>query len=276
MAPAADARPAMPATSSVPVLPAVRSTDALAPARWLRAGLADLVATRFRGAVYGLAFVLIGRAILTVYEWTWQYAWSLTAGFFLVGPFLCCGIYWLSRQRARGEPVSLAESFTCWRGNPGAIGWIAAILAFVFIVWGRVSAVFFALVSTHDFTSLERALPRILSWDNWPYLLAFCAIALAFGTLALAVSAVSMPMLVDRRADTLTALITSVRAFWANKLALAFWGLLVVVLIGPSLAFGLYGLLLTAPLVGHATWHAYVELVVADDAPGESALPAAP
>jgi uncharacterized membrane protein len=253
-----------PPLAAPPRLPAVRRIDRTAPLRWLRAGARDMIATGFRGVFYGLAFLLIGRAILAVYDWTWQFAWSLTAGFFLVGPFLCCGLYWLSRQVARGEPVSLRASLTCWRANPGAIGWMASILALIFIIWGRVSAVFFALVSTHDFASLDRALAQILSLANWPYLLAFGAITLAFGTLALAVAAVSMPMLVDRRADTLPSLATSVRAFWANKATLALWGVLVVALIAPSLAFGFVGLLVTAPLVGHATWHAYVEMVEPD------------
>lgn len=198
-----------------------------------------------------------------MYDWTWQFAWSLTAGFLLLGPFLCCGPYWLSRQRARNAPISLRESLTCWRHNPGAVGWMASILAMVFIIWGRVSAVFFALVSTHDFATPERSLAQVLSLANWPYLVVWCAIAAAFGALALAVAAVSMPMLVDRRADTLPSLLTSVRGFWINKGATAVWGLLVLVLllIGPSLEFGLVGLIVIAPLVGHATWHAYEEIV---------------
>lgn len=263
MAPPAtsDASPVRAGPDAPPALPAVRSVAVSAPFAWLAAGARDFAATGFVGAFYGAAFALMGWTILAVYDWTWQYAWSLTAGFFLVGPFLCVGIYWLSRQRERGESVSLRDSLTCWRGNAASIGWLASMLAFVFIIWGRVSAVFFALVSSHDFASLDHALARILSLDNAPYLAVWTLVAAAFGALALAVGAVSMPLATDRRLDTIPALITSVRAFWRNPAPMLLWGLVVLLLIAPSLAFGFVGLLITAPLVGHATWHAYRALV---------------
>lgn len=247
--------------SAPPRLPDVHHIGLAAPFRWLAAGWRDFVATHFIGAFYGAVFAAMGLAVLFMYHWQWQWAWSLIAGFFLVGPFVCCGLYWMSRARERGEPARLVDSLSCWRVNPGNIAWIASILAFVFIIWGRVSAVFFALVSTHDFPTLDHLLAQVFSLENWPYLLVWSGVTLVFGTLAIAVGAISLPMLLDRKVDTIYALIVNVRAFFTNPAPMLLWALIVVALIGPSLAFGMVGLLITAPLVGHGTWHAYRELV---------------
>ncbi len=244
-----------------PRLPAVRSVGMGAPLRWLAAGGRDFVASHFAGAFYGAVFAAMGLAVLLIYRWQWQWAWSLVAGFFLIGPFVCSGLYWLSRAQERGEAGRLVDSLTCWRVNPSNIAWIASILAFVFIIWGRVSAVFFALVSTHDFPTLDGLLAQVFSFANWPYLLVWSAVTVVFGLLAIAVGAISLPMLLDRKVDTFYALIVNVRALIANPAPMALWALIVVALIGPSLAFGMVGLLLTAPLVGHGTWHAYRDLV---------------
>lgn len=247
-----------------PRLPEVRSIGPAAPWRWLAAGARDFAASHFAGAFYGAVFAAMGLAVLAIYRWQWQWTWSLIAGFFLVGPFVCTGLYWMSRQIERGEAVRLGDSLTCWRVNPGNIGWIASILAFVFIIWGRVSAVFFALVSTHDFPTLDGLLAQVFSLENWPYLLVWSVVTLGFGLLAIAVGAISLPMLLDRKVDTIYALIVNVRAVYRNFIPMLLWGAIVLALIGPSLAFGMVGLIVTAPLVGHGTWHAYRELVGAD------------
>ena len=68
-------------------------------------------------------------------------------------------------------------------------------------------------------------------------------------------------MLLDRRVDTLYALITNVRAVWLNPLPMALWAVLVILLVTPALVLGMVGLLVAAPIVGHGTWHAYRSLV---------------
>ncbi|MEG2154342.1 MAG: DUF2189 domain-containing protein [Burkholderiaceae bacterium] len=269
----ASVNPAAVSPESPPRLPQVHPVGLAAPLRWLAAGARDFAATHFAGAFYGAVFAAMGLTVLLIYRWQWQWAWSLIAGFFLIGPFVCSGLYWLSRARERGETTRLADSLTCWRVNPANIGWIASILAFVFIIWGRVSAVFFALISTHDFPTLDGLLGQVFSLANWPYLLVWSVVTGFFGLLAIAVGAISLPMLLDRKVDTIYALIVNVRAMLANPAPMLLWALIVVVLIGPSLAFGMVGLLVTAPLVGHGTWHAYRELVgdAPPDSPGEVA-----
>lgn len=241
--------------------PTVRTVGFGAPLRWLARGWDDFRATGFRGAFYGAVFALMGTLIALVYATRWQLTMGLTAGFFLVGPFVCTGIYELSRQRACAEPVSLRASLSCWRRNPGGVAFFAAILTFAMIVWARVSVVLFALFSTTDFPTLQGVIAQITSAQNLEFLLVWAGVGFVFATLVFAISVVSIPLLLDRRADTMVAIFTSVRALLANPGPVYFWAALIVLLVGASLALWFGLLVVTAPLVGHATWHAYRELV---------------
>lgn len=243
-----------------PVL-AARRVEPGAPLRWLSLGLDDFRATAGRGMFYGAVFALMGELIELVYATRWQLTMGLTAGFFLMGPFVCTGIQELSRQRERGDPTALSGSLTCWRRNLGSIAFFAAILTFLMVVWARVSVVVFALFSTTDFPDLKGVVRQIVQPSNVEFLLVWMAVGLMFATLVFAISVVSMPLMLDRRADTMTAIFTSARALAANPLPMVLWAVLIVVLVGASLILWKGLLLFTAPLVGHATWHAYRALL---------------
>lgn len=250
-------------------IPNVRTIGYDAPFRWLARGAEDMFATRFRGSFYGFVFGVMGLLIATVYETQWQLTMGMAAGFFLVGPFVCCGIYWLSRQRARGEPPSLTESLTCWKASPASIGFFAAILTFLMVIWARVSVVIFALFSTASFPTLQGMVQQIFSFSNLPFIIAWFGVGFVFASLAFGISVVAVPLMLDRKTDTMMALFCSVRALWINAGPLYVWAALIVLLIGSSLMLWFVPLVITAPLVGHATWHAYRALVV--DASPDSA-----
>lgn len=230
--------------------------------QWLRDGYADMAATRFSGAFYGLIFALIGTTIAFVYATFWKASMGLTAGFFLMGPIICTGIYDLSRQLQRGETVSLARSMRAWLENWKSIGFFAVILTFLLIVWARVSVVLFALFATHDYPDVQSMAMQIVSMKNVEFILVWLGVGSVFATLAFAISVVSVPMLLDRQSDTMEAIFTSATALWNNPAACFVWAMLVVVLIGVALVFFKPLLLFTAPWVGHATWKAYQSLVI--------------
>lgn len=248
-------------TSDASLMPGIRSVGMDAPFRWLAAGLKDMLATRLRASFYGLMFMLMGFAIAAIYETRWQLTMGLTAGFFLVGPFLFCGIYWLSRQQERDEKASLTSSLFCWKDNPASIGFFAAILTFLMVIWARVSVVIFALFSTRDFPTMQGMIFQIFSMTNIPFVIAWFGVGFIFASIAFAISVVSVPLMLDRNTDTMIALFTSVRALWTNTVPLYLWAVLIVAIVGVSLLLSFIPLLLTAPLIGHATWHAYRELV---------------
>jgi uncharacterized membrane protein len=232
-----------------------------APLVWLKRGAEDFLVTRFRGALYGLVFACMGLTLVFVYETRWQLTMGLTAGFFLLGPFVCAGLYELSRQREHGHVANLFDSMVCWKRNIGSIAFFAVILTFCMIVWARVSVVIFALFSQTDFPTLQGMLKQIISFDNLEFLAVWMLAGFMFASLVFAISVVAVPLMLDRRADTMSAIFTSARALWANMLPLYLWAALIVVLIGFSLVLSYVGLILTAPVIGHATWHAYRDLV---------------
>ncbi len=243
------------------IAPDGRALPPLAVFKLLVEGAKETRATAYYGVVYGVIFTLMGYAIAALYQQVWQLTMGLTAAFFLMGPFICCGIYDLSRQKDRGTPVNLLASLSCWSGNWKAIAFFAAILTFFLIVWLRVSVVLFALFATHNYPELKDMILKIVSLDNIAFLGVWSAVGFVFASLVFAMSVVSMPMMLDRGADTIEAIATSAIILWNNPGAMLVWALTIVVLIGASLLFFLPLLVVTAPLIGHTTWKVYKALV---------------
>lgn len=226
-------------------------------------GVREIRSTGYYGIFYGGVFVLMGYALAELYQHVWQLTMGLTAAFFLMGPFICCGIYDLSRQKDRGGQADLRASLTCWARNWKSIAFFAAILTFFMIVWVRVSVVLFALFATHNYPELNDMIRKILSMDNLGFMAVWLAVGCVFAAIVFAMSVVSMPMMLDREADTTEAIAKSAVALWNNPGAMLVWALAIVVLIGASLVLFPPLLAFTAPLVGHTTWKLYKVLVPA-------------
>ncbi len=242
-------------------MPAVRRVAVSAPFRWLASGFADFRAHPLPSMFYGACFAAMGWLIALVFEHAVAYVSALVTGFFLVGPFLATGLYALSRRRERGEPVWLAPTLDAWRPDVGAIGVFALVLAVILLVWARASLVVFALFYTSEMPSVQGFLGQVLEPDNVEFLLAYACVGGFFALLVLAISVVSVPMMLDRGTDGVVAVLTSMRAFGANLPAMLAWGAIIVVVIAAGFALAFVGLLVAAPVIGHATWHAYRALV---------------
>ena len=243
------------------VLPAVRHVAATAPFEWLRRGGADLLAHPLASAFYGACFAAMGWLIAFTFRHAYEYVSALVTGFFLVGPFLAVGLYALSRRRERGEAPRLASTLAAWAPGAGAIGVFALVLVVILLVWARASLVVFALFYTSEMPSISGFLEQVVSLENLEFLLAYFCVGGCFAVLVFAISVVSVPMMLDRDTDGVTAVLTSLRAFGANVPAMIVWGLAIVAIIGAGFALFFAGLVIAAPLVGHATWHAYRALV---------------
>ena len=242
-------------------LPEVRTVGAAAPLRWLGAGWRDFRAHPLPSAFYGACFAAMGFLVYIVFRHAYQYVSALVTGFFLVGPFLAIGLYALSRRRERGEPTWLAPTLDAWAGNKGAIGMFALVLAVILLVWARASLVVFALFFTQDVPSVQDFVGQIFSMRNLEFLLAYLCVGGFFAVLVFAISVVSVPMMLDRNTDGIVAVLTSLKAFSANVGAMIVWGVLIVALVSAGFALWFVGLVVTVPVIGHATWHAYRELV---------------
>ncbi len=253
-----------PITPPASPLPAIRTVSPDAPLRWLARAAADLRAAPRASLFYGAAFAVMGWAIYLVFQHAYEYTSALTAGFLLLGPFLCTGLYDISRRVERDGAAPLAPTLTAWRANLGAFSLFALLLTVIMLIWARASLVTFALFFSSGMPSLTGFLARVVSIEHWDFVLTWLAVGGVFAAIVFAVSVVSVPMMLDRGTDTVVAALTSVRALLANPGPLLAWAALIVLLIGAGFATLLVGLVVTGPLVGHATWHAYRDIVVRD------------
>jgi len=243
------------------------SLSVLAPLRWLRLGWADMLRAPRLSLTYGFVLMLISASIGVL---TWRYGslalyLGLATGFVFVGPILAVGLYSISRQLEAGlEPVMGYCIQQGWRHVRGLMV-LGLVLLVVLLVWARAAAV------VHIFFPVE-ANP---SWQELlPFLGIGSAIGAVFAAIVFTASAFSLPMIMDRQVDSITAVVSSFNAVLSNKGAMLVWVSLIglTVLLGFASAFLAFIVLL--PLIGHATWHAYRETIDASawnkNAPGEA------
>lgn len=236
------------------------------PWAWLAAGWHDLMAAPLPGFVIGASITLAGWALVVVLLQA-GLAWAIlpaTAGFFLVAPLLAAGLHEASRLREAGQPAGLCDAL---RGgylrNAPQLALLGAALLLLHLFWIRVAGLLFVLFFSTGTTPPLADLPMAMLRSEMllPFLVLGTAVGAGFAAVAFAISAVSIPMLVDRPdISAAEAMIRSVRAVLAQPRAMAFWAALIVVLIGLALLPFFLGLALILPLIGHATWHAYRDL----------------
>ncbi|MEI6738378.1 MAG: DUF2189 domain-containing protein [Pseudomonadota bacterium] len=241
--------------------PEIREVGTTRPLLWLSRGWADMRTDPWHSLFYGFCFAAMGLVMLLVFRFAIDYTSTLAMGFMLLGPFLCIGLYDLSRQREGNNTVNFRHSLVAWRDNTGGIGIYVLILTVVYLVWARASLVTFALFESRAMPTWAAFATQLMEMKNVAFLLMFFAVGLFFAALVFAFSVVSIPFLLDRRTDAITAAIVSVSCLLKNPAAMLFWAGLIVMLIGIGFATAYVGLVVTGPLIGHATWHAYRDLV---------------
>lgn len=240
--------------------PPINPIPLLRPLRWIALGWRDLCATRGKSLFYGLVFAGMGLLLNLVLGHAPAYLSALICGFLLLGPFLALGLYDLSR-RLEQQQAGLLPTLFAIQGRWSNIGVLALALAVVMMVWARASLIVFALFYNRGMPSVEGFLLQLLSVDNLRFIAVYFFVGALFAGLVFAISWVSIPLMLDRDTDAVTAIIISIGALLKNIPAALVWGVLIIA--GTALGFvsGYLGLIVTMPLIGHATWHAYRDVV---------------
>ena len=243
--------------------PTVREVGVGAPLRWLARGWVDLKSAPIASLFYGFCFHAMGLLITVTLGRAYEYVAFMTTGFLLLGPFLAIGLCELSRRRERGEALRLRPTLTVWLRNAGNIGLFTVVLGVIFLVWARASLVVFAVFYPAEMPSFGGFVGQVIALENLDFLIAYFGVGFVFAALAFAASVVSIPLMLDRNQDAVSAILASFAALTRNPLPLALWAFLIAALtIVGFLSFHV-GLIVLMPILGHATWHAYRELVVA-------------
>jgi uncharacterized membrane protein len=235
---------------------------------WLAAGWRDFKAAGWVSIGYGLIFVVAG-ILLTVglFFAGLEYLIPLMiSGFLLGGPALTVGFHAISRDLERGERPSLQRALSSWRANPAPLLGAGLALVLFMIVWARLAVMIFALSFPYTSLDPQSMLNAILfSVEGYIFLTVGTAVGGVLAVLVFMGSVASLPIMLDEGAGFLEAVVTSVVAVALNFRTMLFWAMIIVVITGAGLIAGYIGLVLTLPLIGHASWHAYRGLIKRKD-----------
>lgn len=234
---------------------------------WLRLGWRDFMRSPLAGLVHG-AFVAVGGWVVV---WvSLRFGWlapGAFSGFVLVGPILVTGLYEISRLLARGERAGLSDAVAAWRRGTRPLVQLGLLLAVLGTLWVAASALLFTLFARAPLRGPMEFL-RYAAVEQGNLLFTLWAILGGLGVaIVFSLTAVSPPLLLGRKVGFRQALLTSARAVGENPMTMFVWALVILIATSLSLATAMLGFLITVPVLGHASWHAYRDLVEVDDVP---------
>ena len=251
-----------PPAAPTSTLPTLRRLGWLDPLRWLALGWRDYRRHPGIGSFFGVCFMAMGWALMAVFRNAPAWTLALSAGFLLMGPFLCMGLYQVSRRLERGEQPDLGDSLTAWDEHVGPMAIFGLVLLVLEMLWARASLVVFA-VSFDGMPDLQGSLAALLAPENLGFIVAYLGVGAVFAGLIYAISVVSVPMMLDREVDAITAGLTSLRLVLGQPGVMLCWAALLTALVALAMLPGFAGLVVVGPVLGHASWHAYRAAVVA-------------
>ncbi|MGB8818016.1 MAG: DUF2189 domain-containing protein [Rhizobiaceae bacterium] len=248
-------------------MPKVRMLSFADLARSLRRGIADFAAKPQFGLMIGLTCALFGIAIVACIKWLgipWM-IYPFAIGFPLAGPFLAVGLYEVSRRIETGEPVTWsAVGSRMWAQRGRELSWMAFVVLFVMWVWVYQVRLLMALfLGMKSFSTLPGFIKVVTTTtEGFLFLGIGHAVGAALAIILFSLTVVSIPLLMEKELDIVTAMIISVKAVLASPLVMIGWGLFVTLAVIIACLPLFLGLVIVLPVLGHTTWHIYKSAVV--------------
>lgn len=241
--------------------PIIRQVNPSIVIDWLHAGVEDAHKGGWSSLFYGFVFTITGLIIHIVYAERYWLLAGLTTGFFLLGPFLATGLYDLSRRMENGEPPALIPTLTAWRTNFANIFLFTLLLLSTLFIWTLVSLGIFSHFFNGAMPTFKDIVISIIKLKQPLFTLVYFSAGGLFAIFVYAVSVVAIPLMLANKVSAGTAAFVSLRACIRNPMTMLLWAFCIVVLVGVGLATNFLGLFLFMPVVGHASWHVYKDLI---------------
>ena len=235
----------------------------------LRRGIRDFKTAPFYGMFFGAIFAVIGLLIFQSL-FIWQKSWMMypfLIGFPLIGPFAAVALYDISRKLEQGQTLSWQSTFAFLRSQLNReIRWMAFVMLFIFWVWMYQIRLLIALIlGRMSFSTLQSFIDVVTgTTEGLLFILVGHVIGAILALFLFSVTVISMPLLLDRDCDFITAMITSFKVVFNSPLVMLSWGVFVTLAVLFSFVPLFLGLLLVLPILGHTSWHLYRRAVVPD------------
>lgn len=228
---------------------------------WLRAGWRDLWVQPGSSLAYGVTVFLVSLLVVWgMFAFGWDHIlFPALSGFMVVGPVIAIGLYEKSRALDAGEPITIQRMIGVRARSGAQVFFVGVLLCLLMLLWMRAAVIVYALFFGYrPFPGLESIAALLFTTGiGWAMLITGTLVGGIFAAFSFAISAFSIPMLLNERTDALTAMSTSMALVWNNLPVMITWGVITLVLFVISLLTGLIGLIVVFPLLGHATWYAY-------------------
>lgn len=239
----------------------VRRVPMRQPIEWLDRGWDDLKQIGLPGLAHGALIAILGGVLLMLGSTHLYLTAAAVTGYLLVGPVMTTGACELARRLAAHEPLGFDESLQALTRNPGGLTHFGAVLAVIAVAWFALSAILWESVFATSVPSLAVVLWGGPARVSAAQILGYVICGGVLATIVFAVSVVAVPLIIDRRASASEAMRTSLRAALNNLPAMLVWAFLIVGLTVIAFVTLLVGMVVVAPLLGYATWHAYQDLI---------------
>jgi uncharacterized membrane protein len=239
----------------------IRHVGSEASTRWLEKGIADFKTAPMVSFSYGMIYVLSGLVFAWLFWRTPQFIAAMAVGFLLIGPIVAVGFYCMSRSIEAGNKPSFSQGLNALRFNTISLISFALVLAILMGIWTVISSITIAL-SFGNITVGEDMFDTLINHNQpLPFLLAYFVGGGMIALVAFVISVVSVPLITDKKVDFVTAILVSMQAVRENLVPMISWAAIIVTLMLLGYLFFFVGLAVTLPIVGHASWHAYRDLV---------------